>query len=159
MNNDREKTLCKMHNDNKRNRRTFLPVEDFILKVTMETYPFVSWGEVAKHIPGRTARQCRDRWNYYLSPDLVAHQWTAEDDQLLSEKIKQLGTQWAKILQFFPGISYNSLKNRYYSTLKSKTLFTSKENYESTDSMESPVFSTHEITWDNDIQDVSISYL
>ncbi|MDR1034467.1 MAG: SANT/Myb domain-containing protein, partial [Holosporales bacterium] len=38
-----------------------------LIEVVMQHGP-EGWRKVAEHMPGRTARQCRDRWNNYLDP-------------------------------------------------------------------------------------------
>jgi len=96
-------------------RRVFTPFEDSILLRIMNVGQEVSWSRVAEYIPGRTARQCRDRWVNYLNPNIEKKEWNSDDDSLLKEKYLQYGPKWAIILQFFPNTSYNSLKNHFYS--------------------------------------------
>jgi hypothetical protein len=46
---------------------------------------------------GRTVRQCRERWKYYLEPSINKLEWTPQEDQLLMEKHHDLGPRWAQI--------------------------------------------------------------
>jgi myb proto-oncogene protein len=46
----------------------FSPPEDALLSDIMQTEPFLNWDEVAERIPGRSPRQCRDRWLNHLAP-------------------------------------------------------------------------------------------
>jgi len=105
-------------------------MEDYVLCRVMESVSFVSWSYVAKFIPGRTARQCRDRWKNYLSPELVSREWDQANDKLLMEKVHEYGTKWSMILDFFPGMSYSCLKNRYYSISKGGNYRQSKNKKE-----------------------------
>ena len=41
--------------------------------------------------------------------------WSPEQDELLNDKIEELGTSWVLLIKFFPGRSANDIKNRYYS--------------------------------------------
>lgn len=93
--------------------------DNLLLKIMIEQQ-FTTWIAVAEQIPGRTARQCRDRWTNYLSPQNKNGPWTAEEDQLLIEKFRQHGPQWTLIAKFFNGRSENNVKNRWYTHLKQK---------------------------------------
>jgi hypothetical protein len=64
-------------------------------------------------MPGRSGRQCRDRYRNYLCPGITTDQWTAEEDNLLRQKYAELGTQWAKIGKSFRGRTGTALKNRW----------------------------------------------
>jgi hypothetical protein len=68
---------------------------------------------VAAHLGTRSARQCRERFRNYLSPNLRNSQWTEEEDRLLAEKVIELGAKWAMIVAFFPSRSEINLKNRW----------------------------------------------
>lgn len=64
-------------------------------------------------MPGRTARQCRDRYSNYLKPTFVHCDFSPEEDQLLAQKVKEFGSHWSTIQLFFQGRSGNALKNRW----------------------------------------------
>ena len=100
--------------DKQRCRKVFLPCEDAVLFQVMRANPGISWKNVAFYLPGRTARQCRDRWVNYLNPDITFRSWTERDDEILQEKFAEYGPKWSKILNHFPNRSYNDLKNRFY---------------------------------------------
>jgi hypothetical protein len=36
------------------------------------------WSQIAKNIPGRLGKQCRERWYNHLSPAINRADWTAE---------------------------------------------------------------------------------
>lgn len=61
----------------------------------------------------RTARQCRERWKNYLSPDVRNGPWTIEEDNLLLELVPKMGTQWAKIAKSFNSRTDTNVKNRF----------------------------------------------
>jgi hypothetical protein len=69
-------------------------------------------------MPGRTARQCRERWSSYLSPDIRVGRWTEEEDSDLLTCISQYGFKWATIAPHFNGRSSSDVKNRWHSHLK-----------------------------------------
>jgi hypothetical protein len=61
----------------------------------------------------RNARQCRERWRNYLSPELRTDEWTPEEDLLLEELFSQVGPKWNTIGQHFTSRSDMSLRNRH----------------------------------------------
>ena len=77
-------------------RKKFSSEEDKRLKELVELHGAKNWDKIAELMPGRTGRQCRDRYRNYLIPGF-----------------KEFGPQWAKMTPFFHGRSANSLKNRW----------------------------------------------
>ena len=95
-------------------RRKFTQVEDQVLKRMIEIHGPHRWDMIAKSIPGRTGRQCRDRYKNYLMSNLSNGPWTQEEDDLLFKKYQEFGSHWSIISKFFKGRSTNNLKNRWY---------------------------------------------
>lgn len=94
-------------------RKKFTPEEDEKLKQLVGLFGSKKWESIASQMPGRTGRQCRDRYKNYLVPGYFNGQWTQEEDDLLKEKYLNMGPQWSKMTAFFDGRSANSLKNRW----------------------------------------------
>ena len=94
-------------------RKKFTPEEDARLRELVKQIGAKKWLDIAKSMPGRTGRQCRDRFQNYLSPKLTNGPWSKDDDLQLLRKVKEFGSSWSKIIQFFPGRSTNNVKNRY----------------------------------------------
>jgi hypothetical protein len=106
--------------DPKQRRRLFTSEEDALLCRIMFERTFSTWIEVAAYLPGRSARQCRDRWANYLCPYNKNAPWTEEEDALLMAKVEELGCRWTTISKSFDGRSENNVKNRWYTHLKPK---------------------------------------
>jgi hypothetical protein len=106
--------------DSKQKRRLFTPEEDALLCRVMLEQQFVGWNAVAARIPGRTARQCRDRWANYVCPENKNAPWTDLEDDLLIAKFRELGPRWTSISKFFDGRSENNVKNRWYTHVRQK---------------------------------------
>jgi hypothetical protein len=100
------------------NRRRFTADEDAVITRGMQSDPPDSWHHIAKRLPGHTVRQCRERWLNYLSPDIRSEPWSPEEDQLLVEKIRQMGRTWTAMRAFFNGRSAADIKNRWFCHLR-----------------------------------------
>jgi myb proto-oncogene protein len=64
-------------------------------------------------MPGRAARDCRDRWHCYLSDFNKNDPWTPEEDALLLEKLGQYGPRWVRIAKDVPNRSDLAIKRRW----------------------------------------------
>ncbi|OHT06712.1 hypothetical protein TRFO_25174 [Tritrichomonas foetus] len=73
-------------------------------------------------MPGRLAKQCRERWCNHLDPNIKRTSWTPEEDLIIIETIRKIGTKWADIARNLPGRTDNSVKNRWNSTLRRKKI-------------------------------------
>lgn len=87
--------------------------EDLQLKELVRKYGENNWTQIAQNMPNRNARQCKERWCNYLSPNICKSPWTQDEDNLLLEKYKEIGARWVQIAKFFPQRTDISIKNRY----------------------------------------------
>jgi hypothetical protein len=72
-----------------------------------------NWATIARLMPGRNARQCKDRWVSFLSPDIVNGPWTEEEEALLCEEFAVLGNSWKQITSKFPGRTDINVKSHW----------------------------------------------
>jgi hypothetical protein len=70
------------------------------------------WARIASMLPGRTGKQCRERWCNNLDPSLKKGSWSAEEDETILAMHAELGTRWAEIAKSLPGRSDNSVRAR-----------------------------------------------
>ena len=96
-----------------KSKQKFTPQEDQIIAEQVKINGEKGWRHIAEHLPGRTARQCRERWVNYLSPNVSRAQWTKEEDDLLAKLVSENGTQWSKIATSFKLRTDVMLKNRW----------------------------------------------
>jgi hypothetical protein len=94
-------------------REKFLPDEDARLRELVRLHGPKAWDRIAKEMPGRKARQCRERWKHYVSSEKSSFEWTAEEDHLLFEKMQEHGPKWTVLSQFFPGRTDMQVKTRW----------------------------------------------
>ena len=76
------------------------------------------WAQCSKVIPGRNGKQCRERWCNNLDPDVKKGKWSVEEDTSIFNMFQSAGPKWAYIAKFLPGRTENSIKNRFYSTIR-----------------------------------------
>jgi hypothetical protein len=72
-----------------------------------------NWGQVSQHIPGRTAKQCRERWCNHLDPRIKKTEWSEQEDATLLRVCAESGQKWAHIAKFVPGRTENAVKIRW----------------------------------------------
>ncbi|KAK8888603.1 hypothetical protein M9Y10_033334 [Tritrichomonas musculus] len=101
-------------------RKKFTPEEDNELIKQAKIFGARKWDLIAKFIPNRTAKQCRDRYKNYLSPNIFHGEWSNEEDLLILEKIKEIGPQWSTIATILKNRTSNSVKNRAKYLIKNK---------------------------------------
>ena len=77
------------------------------------------WALCAVQMKGRrSGKQCRERWNNTLDPDVKKGEWTRSEDVKLFEEYWRMGSKWASMANNFDGRTENSIKNRFYSLLR-----------------------------------------
>ncbi|EQC27380.1 hypothetical protein, variant [Saprolegnia diclina VS20] len=88
--------------------------EDKILEVLVKQ-SCNNWGQIADQIPGRTPKQCRERWRNHLDPSINKGPYTAEEDKVILSAQARLGNKWSQISQLLPGRTEDSVKIRWKS--------------------------------------------
>jgi hypothetical protein len=94
-------------------QKRFADNEDQLLTDAVNRIGTFDWKRIAKELPTFTARQCRERWNNYLNPNLIQTPWTLQEDQTLLAAFQEVGPKWTLIERSFPTRSRNNIKNRY----------------------------------------------
>ncbi|KAK2453080.1 Homeodomain protein [Trifolium repens] len=96
--------------------------EDKLLSELVILHGKKNWSQLAKSLPGRIGKQCRERWYNNLNPDIIRTAWTKEEELTLIKYHKVYGNSWAEIAKFLPGRSENSIKNHWNCSLKKKNI-------------------------------------
>ena len=94
-------------------RVPFSKDEDIKLKELVNNYG-TNWNVISEKMGNRNARQCKERWTNYLSPNVIMKPWTSEEDEFLKSKLAEFGPKWVKISSFFPNRTDIQLKNRWF---------------------------------------------
>lgn len=120
----------------KRSKKPFTKEEDQLINSFVKLIGTRKWAFIAKHVSGRTAKQCRDRYMNYLKPGLSKNEWTKKEDKSLLELHQKYGPKWSVISKYFNNRNQVSLKNRF--------LFLQNINYDEKDSEENELISNKE---------------
>jgi hypothetical protein len=73
------------------------------------------WPAVAALVPGRTHRQCRQRWVESLDPAITRNRvkWTEEEDRKLTEAVTKLGNDWIQVALLVPSRTNLQCRKRW----------------------------------------------
>jgi hypothetical protein len=94
--------------------------EDIVLKDAVQTLGGKDWAAIAALVPGRTTRQCCERWNDALNPSIDrangrTGKWTIEEDVMLKDAVQTHGGKnWSAIAALVPGRTTRQCKNRWH---------------------------------------------
>ena len=87
--------------------------EDKILVSLVNRFGTKNWNAISQMMKGRSPRQCRDRWNHYLTPTAnTDNEWAEEEDQIIIRELKRIGKQWTFIASLLPGRTSIAVRNR-----------------------------------------------
>lgn len=94
--------------------------DDAILLGQVNSIGPMNWNHMASFFPGRTAKQCRERWHNHLTNGIKKGDWRSDEDRTLLMSHSRLGNQWTKISKSLPSRSAGDVKNRYYTLVRER---------------------------------------
>jgi hypothetical protein len=81
--------------------------------IAAHNYTF-AWPKIAESIPGRSGKQCRERYLNHLKPSLKFSSWSALEDATIFHLYNAGGSKWSRMTKYLPGRTDNSIKNRFH---------------------------------------------
>lgn len=103
--------------------------EDTLLKKLVSELGEGNWSMIARRLnavldkpsdTGRIGKQCRERYNHHLRPDIKKDAWTEHEEQLFVQAHLRFGNRWSDIAKVIPGRTENQAKNHWNATLRRK---------------------------------------
>ena len=90
-----------------------------------------NWYFIASQLKGRSPRQCRERYQLFLSDQVRKNaKWSSEEDEILLSEYQIYGPHWKQLEQFFVGRTSYNIKNRFISLSRRMKLSDDKEDYQ-----------------------------
>lgn len=99
-------------------RNPFQADEDIKLRELVALYGDNNWMTIANQMPGRTVRQCRERYQNNLSSDVKNEKWSKAEEELLKRMVYQFGPRWKYFEEFFPGRTSYNIRNKWNCILR-----------------------------------------
>ena len=69
------------------------------------------WDTIAKSIPDRSGKQCRERWSNQLNPLLNKLEWSVEENWILFNMQRSMQSRWSELTSTILGRTDNNIKN------------------------------------------------
>lgn len=85
-----------------------------LLETIMANNYNLVWPKIAAAIPGRTGKQCRERYLNHLKPSVKLTSWSVAEDAMIFRLYSVEGSKWSRMVKHLPGRTDNSIKNRYH---------------------------------------------
>jgi len=94
---------------------TWKPEEDALLLQVMVEEMEGDWQAISRRIPGRNAKQCKERWTLNLNPSINHGPWSAEEDATLVQLHSEIGGKWSILAKRLTGRTEHAIKTRFLS--------------------------------------------
>ena len=85
-----------------------------LLRIVQTMQMPMKWSVVALSLPGRTGKQCRERYVNHLNPRLKVSDWNPIEDATIFHLYSTTGSHWSSMSKVIPGRTDNGIKNRFH---------------------------------------------
>ena len=101
-----------------RQKKIVAQEEESKLKFLVSLYGVKNWVDISKAMGTLTPRQCKERYETDIKPQVKLANWTLDEDIVLIQQYSKCGPKWSMISKLIPGRSPNGVKNRWKVLLK-----------------------------------------
>ncbi|KAG0271798.1 hypothetical protein BGZ95_000337 [Linnemannia exigua] len=98
--------------DDKLKKGTWTAAEEEILLEAVRGLSSENWHAVAQMVPGRNAKQCMQKWQTDLDPQINRLPWTEAEDEKLVEAYHKYGNSWQQIAKMVETRTWYQCYNR-----------------------------------------------
>lgn len=98
----------------------FTEEEDNLVRKYVEQFGPRRWQKITEFVPGRSAKQCRERWFNHLDPSVIDKDWDFDEDSIIFKKHQEIGPKWSIISRLLPGRTDNAIKNRWNASISKR---------------------------------------
>jgi hypothetical protein len=105
-----------------RERRSWTKEEDNMLRAAIKLEePHADrpskWHSIARHVPGRTNKDCRKRWCATMASVVSKGGWSSEEDRKLLEAVEKHSTKWSLVASMVDTRNSGQCAKRWNDTL------------------------------------------
>ncbi len=102
-------------------KKKWTETEDKLLIKLAENIPKgKEWKIISNFIPGKTANQCRSRWER-IRPGIKQGRWSTEEDDKIKSLYKKYGDQWTKISKIIQNRTGKQVRERIKNILSTNS--------------------------------------
>ena len=108
--------------------------EDTVLleSVRKECSSKVNWTDVAERLneqsltSPRTGKQCRERWQNHLRPNIKKGDWSEEEERMIQDLYECFGPKWSSMSKLLTDRTDNDIKNKWNSMQRTQKALKAK---------------------------------
>lgn len=102
-----------------KHRMRWTATEDSLLEKLAQKYKN-DWTKIAEHFRAHPLASVQKRWRKKFDPKIKKTRWTPNEDNLIISLFEAEGGNWIKIAKAIPGRLPESIKNRFYGTIRKR---------------------------------------